>query len=127
MESNKPRVVKSYETLSEELQEQIKLAYPEGFAQNLIKYKNAAAESVSALIFETDERVYLVKMTITQAHAIIEDDEDYNAAGQLKQAAQEEYEDKYGDLDYMSDYLEDSDEDDGEAGEEGDSKVDDFL
>lgn len=124
MESNKPRVVKSFENLSEELQEQIKLAYPEGFAQNLIKYKNAAGESVSALIFETDERVYLVKMTITQAHAIIEDDEDYNADGQLKQAAQEEYEDKYGDLDYMSDYLEDSDDEDTE--EEDDSDMDDF-
>lgn len=124
MKANKPRVVKSYENLSEELQEQIKLAYPEGFAQNLIKYKNAAGESVSALIFETDERVYLVKMTITQAHAIIEDDDDYNAAGQLKQAAQEEYEDKYGDLDYMSDYLGD---DDTQSDEETNSDEDDFL
>lgn len=124
MESNKPRVVKSYEALSEELQEQIKLAYPEGFAQNLIKYKNAAGDSVSALIFETDDRVYLVKMTVTQAHAIIEDDEDYNADGQLKQAAQEEYEDKYGDLDYMSEYLEDGDDDEEE--EEDASDQDDF-
>lgn len=114
METNKPRVVKGYEALSKELQEQIKLAYPEGFAQNLIKYKNAAGESVSALIFETDDRVYLVKMTVIQAHAIIEDDDDYNADGQLKQAAQDEYEDKYGDLDYMSDYLDDSDDDETE-------------
>lgn len=125
MEANKPRVVKSYENLSEELQEQIKLAYPKGFAQNLIKYKNAAGEPVSALIFETDERVYLVKMTTSQAHAIIEDDDDYNAAGQLKQAALEEYEDKYADLDYMSEYIGDDDDDEGEN-ESNDSDMGDF-
>ena len=108
---SKPRVVKSYENLDEELQEQIKLAYPSGFAQHLITYDNAAGAPTSALIFETDEKIYLIKMTRAQAFQISADDEDFNSDGVLKEGAREEYEDKYSDLDYMSDYIDDDGDD----------------
>ena len=38
---NKPRVVKDYDKLPLEVQGQIKLNYPQGFAGNLITYINA--------------------------------------------------------------------------------------
>lgn len=123
MQSSKPRVVKSYDSLEPELQEQIKLAYPNGFAQHLVSYTNAAGEKVSALIFETDDRHYLVKMTRAQALQIIAADKDYNADGTLKAGVKEEYEDKYGDLDYMSDYMggdDDEEESDGDDDDDGD-------
>ena len=119
MQPSKPRVVKSYDSLDEDLQEQIKLAYPSGFAQHLISYTNANGEKVSALIFETDERHYLIKMTKAQAHQIIADDVDFGSDGMLKDAAREEYEDKYSDLDYMSDYI-DGDDNSEEADEPSD-------
>ena len=100
--ANKPRVVKDYEKLEEDIQEQIKLMYPYGFAKHLIQYKNAEGKFVSALPFETDDRYYLVRMTLIEARQIIEDDEDYDESGELKESVKEEYEEKYGDMDYLT-------------------------
>jgi hypothetical protein len=102
MATNKPRIVKDYEKLDPEIQEQIKLMYPYGFAKHLIQYKNAEGKFVSALPFETDDRYYLVRMTLIEARQIIEDDDDYDASGELKESVKEEYEEKYGDLDYLT-------------------------
>ena len=100
--ANKPRVVKDYERLDAEIQEQIKLMYPYGFAKHLIQYKNAEGKFVSALPFETDDRYYLVRMTLGEARQIIEDDDDYDESGELKESVKEEYEEKYGDMDYLT-------------------------
>ena len=76
--------------------------YPYGFAKHLIQYKNAEGKFVSALPFETDDRYYLVRMTLIEARQIIEDDDDYDESGELKESVKEEYEEKYGDMDYLS-------------------------
>lgn len=94
---NKPRVVKDYDKLSEEIMEQIKLNYPRGFQRNLITFKNAQGRYVSALPFETEEKYYLIRMTKSEAADIIENDDDYNDDGILKQGVREEYEEKYDD------------------------------
>ena len=96
---SKPRVVKDYEKLDENVKEQIKLEYPNGFEHNLVKFQNKEGLNVSALPFETDEVYYLVRMTIAEAQEIIEDDEDYDDEGVLKDDIREEYEDKYEDED----------------------------
>ena len=63
MESNpKPRVTQAYEKLNESIQEQVKLAYPEGFSQHLIPFVNKEGKKVKALRFETDEKIYLIRM-----------------------------------------------------------------
>ena len=120
--ANKPRIVKDYEKLDEEIQEQIKLMYPYGFAKHLIQYKNAEGKFVSALPFETDDRYYLVRMTLNEARQIIEDDDDYDESGELKESVKEEYEEKYGDMDYLSitegDTAADDDDDDVDTKEE---------
>ncbi len=100
--SSKPRVVKDYEKLDANIQEQIKFMYPFGFAKYLIQYKNAEGKFVSALPFETDDRYYLVRMTLIEARQIIEDDDDYDESGELKESVKEEYEEKYGDMDYLT-------------------------
>ncbi len=99
---NKPRIVKDYEKLDPEIQEQIKLNYPYGFHRNLIQYKNIEGKFVSALPFETEDKYYLVRMTLVEAKQIIEDDDDYNARGELKESIKEDYEEKYGDLDHLT-------------------------
>lgn len=76
--------------------------YPYGFAKYLIQYKNAEGKFVSALPFETDDRYYLVRMTLIEARQIIEDDDDYDESGELKESVKEEYEEKYGDMDYLT-------------------------
>lgn len=112
---NKPRVIKDFEKLDSNIQEQIKLAYPNGFYDFLITYTDRTGKLVSALPFETDEKYYLVRMTYSEAIAIIEDDDDFDDDGNLKVDVKEEYGEKYKDLDYMADYVggnEDEDEED---------------
>ena len=129
--SSKPRVVKDYDKLDESVLEQIKLAYPHGFKLNLIDFKNARGDTVSALPFETDDRYYLVRMTVKQATRIIAEDDDYDEDGRLKAKVRRSYEAKYddddegdddgddlgGDLDDLG--FDDDDEYGGEDDEEG--------
>ena len=89
--STKPRVVKDYEKLDPGVLEQIKLAYPMGFRKHLITFRNAQGDMVSALPFETDDRYYLVRMTIVQAVKFIEDDDDYDEDGNLKPKVRKAY------------------------------------
>lgn len=110
MSVNKPRIIKDFTKLSPDIQEQIKLVYSEGFSQHLIRFTNKDGLLVSALPFETDEAYYLVKMTIQEAKEIIEDDEDYDDDGILKEETKDEYAGKYAEVDYLADKL-DTDDD----------------
>jgi len=107
MKNSKPRVVKDYNKLEEAVQKQIKIAYPWGYYKHLISFVNASGKKVSALPFETDEKYYLVRMTIAEAKQIVDDDNDYTAEGILKKSIKLEYEDKYSDDD--DDFKEDDD------------------
>lgn len=120
MKNEKLRVIKDFHKLDEEIQEQIKLVYPYGFNNHLIRFTDKEGKNVSALPFETDEKYYLVRMTATQARQLIEEDLDYDAEGNLKDSVRDEYEDKHADVDYMSDYFNE------EGDEEGEGKDDDF-
>lgn len=99
MSNGKPRVVKDFEKLTDDIQEQIKLAYPEGFSHQLITFTDKDGFKVSALPFETDEKYYLVRMTKKQATALIEDDDDYDDDGFLKEDIRLDYEEKHMDFD----------------------------
>lgn len=92
---SKPRVVKDYEKLDESVQQQIKLTYPRGFHKHLVKFKNAKGDKVSALPFETDDRYYLVRMTVEEAREIVKEDTDFDEEGNLKDAIKEDYADKF--------------------------------
>jgi hypothetical protein len=94
---DKPRVIKDFDALDVAIQEQIKLFYPEGFYEHLIRFPNKEGKLVSALPFETEEKYYLVRMTVAQAQEIIEDDDDYGDDGTLRDDVRDEYEEKYDD------------------------------
>jgi len=99
----KPRLITAYEKISPEIQEQIKLTFPYGFSEELIHFNNKDGDRVSALRFETDEKIYLIKMSQQRAEEIIAEDEDYDDEGNLKRTVKADFEDKYSDLDYMPD------------------------
>ena len=50
----------------------------DGFSQHLIEYKNKNGESVFALPFETDEKIFLIRMSFKRAIQIIKDDSGYD-------------------------------------------------
>jgi hypothetical protein len=97
--NNKPRILKAFEALDKEIQEQIKLAYPEGFEDHLIKFVNKDGVYQSGLPFETEDKYYLVKMTREEASMLIAEDDDYDDEGNLRDEVREEYEDRYSDED----------------------------
>ena len=114
MDNAKPRIVKDFEKLDPEIQEQIKLQYPEGFHENLVSYTDREGLKRSALPFETEEKYYLVRMSVAEAKQIIEDDDDYDDDGMLRSDVQEDYEEKHGDSDFDSS----DDDEDGDESEE---------
>ncbi len=127
MNISKPRVIKDYEKLDPEIQEKIKLEYPSGYSENLIYFNNKDGKRVSALPFETEGKYYLVRMTVYEAEKIIEDDDDYDSTGSLKDSAKEEYESKYSDDEFLSteteaeevaDVADDDDDDDFDEDDE---------
>ncbi|MFT4771227.1 MAG: hypothetical protein ACI9CP_000089 [Cryomorphaceae bacterium] len=99
----KPRVITSFEKIAPAIQEQIKLTFPYGFSDELIHFNNQDGDRVSALRFESDERIYLIKMSQARAEELIDEDEDYDDEGNLKKNVQSDFEDKYSELDYMPD------------------------
>jgi hypothetical protein len=80
---NKPRIIKDYEKLNEEILGLIKLEYPYGFDRKLIQFKNGKGKYISALPFETDDYYYLIRMTRQEAREIIGEDDDYDEDGNL--------------------------------------------
>jgi hypothetical protein len=125
MNPNKPRVIKDYDKLDPEIQEKIKLEYPSGYSENLIYFTNKDGKRVSALPFETDDKYYLVRMTVYEAEKIIEEDDDYDSTGSLKDSAKEEYENKYAEDDILADSA-DVDEIDDVADDDFDDDDEDF-
>jgi len=104
---SKLRVIKDYEKLDLSIKEQIKLTYPEGFIKHLITFTNREGKLVSALPFETDDKIYLVRMNQEEASSIIDLDDDYDDSGFLKDSIKEEFENKY---DLADDEFEDDDD-----------------
>ena len=100
---DKIRVAQDYDKLSRELKEQVKLVYPEGYRQYLVEFTNKEGVKVKALRFETDEKIYLIRMTAEYADSLIEDDDDYDEEGVLREDVRDEYEEKHSDVDYLND------------------------
>lgn len=103
MTNTKPRLVKDYEKLPEEIINRVKLQYPEGFVGHLVTYTNKEGNKVSALPFDTEEIYYLIRMTAGEARQIIEDDDDYDDDGILR--------DDFGDDEAFKDDEEEQDDD----------------
>jgi len=93
----KPRIIKDFEKLDTEIQEQIKLSYPTGFFEHLVSYTDRDGNGQWALPFETEEKYYLVRMSIAEAKKLISDDDDYDDNGVLRDDIQEMYQEKYSD------------------------------
>ncbi len=96
---SKPRVVKDYTKLGEDILALIKLKYPFGFEKQLIRFKDKEGRFISALPFETEDRYYLIRMTSVQAKEVIEQDDDYNEDGNLTELAKKRLEDEISDID----------------------------
>ncbi|MCL2561296.1 MAG: hypothetical protein FWE10_03115 [Rikenellaceae bacterium] len=62
--NNKKRVVISYHNLSPELQIELRKKYPLGFTESMIRIEKGPGDFFYAVVFETDEVNYLVKIDV---------------------------------------------------------------
>ena len=102
MEKNKLKVIQDYKKLSQELKEQLKLVYPNGFGDHLEYFVTGSGQKVIALRFETDEKIYLLRMSEDLAYKLVEDDPDYDEDHNLLLSVKEEYELKHADVEYLN-------------------------
>jgi hypothetical protein len=112
MTNSKPKVIKDYNKLDKALQQQIKLIYADGFAENLIHFFDKNGTKITVLPFETEDKNYMLRMTENEAVALVDEDDDFDDEGFLKDEIKQKYVGKYSDLDHIADQLpDDTDED----------------
>lgn len=125
MATDKPRVIKDYNKLDKELQQQIKLVYADGFADNLIHFFDKNGLKITVLPFETEDKYYMLRMTENEAVQIVDDDDDFDEDGFLKSEVKQNYEDKFADLDHIAEQMTDDDADDADSYDDDDYGDDD--
>ncbi|MDD3108792.1 MAG: hypothetical protein PHV49_06260 [Alistipes sp.] len=73
----KKRVVISYKNLTEALRELIKEQYPNGYTDQMIRIDKAPGDFFYAIVLETEEICYLVKVDVKIDDKVEEDKEDF--------------------------------------------------
>jgi hypothetical protein len=66
MANPKKRLIKSLDTLSEDLKELIKRQYPTGYESNITRIVSPKKEQLFVFPLETDDAIYLVKVPVTK-------------------------------------------------------------
>jgi hypothetical protein len=125
---SKPKVIKDFDKLDEGIQERIRENYPDGFDKHLIKFVNVEGKTVSALPFETEDRYYLVRMTLKEARQLSEnEDEDFDPDA-ISAEIKDEFKDNFGadDVEDEKDDFDDKDDYDDDDQDEDDKDNDDY-
>lgn len=74
---SKKRAIVTYEKLSEEMRDRLEEAFPEGFGGAMTQISTPTGELMDAVLWETDEMIYLVKLNkVKQKNVVIPDEED---------------------------------------------------
>lgn len=100
---DKPKVVTDYQKLSPELMELFNETFPHGIVGQTIRFPNAKGEIITAVRMETEDRIYLVKLSARAKEILSDEDLD----DLIRSNATED-----SSSDSMSDDVDDSDEED---------------
>lgn len=113
---SKKKSIISYDKLNIDQKKQLLIAFPEGFSGNTTKMTNPiTGEVFDALLWETDEIIYLVKLPkVTVKSPSVDDDDD-------------DFEDDFDAVDAKGedDDMADDDDDDDSYGDSPDEEADD--
>lgn len=75
IKSNKKRVVVKFQNLPEELQDAVKRQYPMGFTDHMIRIDKGPGDFFYAVMFETEDTSYLVKIDVNVDGQLDDDDD----------------------------------------------------
>jgi len=115
MADSKKRVIKSLETLTEELKDLIKKQHPNGFESSISRIMTAKKEPIFVFPLETADSIYLVKVPATKNSAggydvdsgereDEDDDEGFDADGYSSKGGEFDDEDGAKDPSYEPDF-----------------------
>lgn len=90
---SKPKVIKDFTKLDEDLQEQILDQYPNGYEESLILFTDKDGKYKHALPYETEDRYYLLRMPLLKPKKAVSDNSE--------EETEEEENTGYTDLDTM--------------------------
>jgi hypothetical protein len=103
----KKRAIISYDKLTIDQKKQILKDFPDGYINHLTTIKTPTGEMLDALIWETEEVIYLVKINKITPKAAVDDeddddfeDDDFEADGDMKDDDIDDDADEDGDDDY---------------------------
>lgn len=109
----KKRAIVSYEKLTVDQKKKLELAFPDGFGGAMTQIKTPTGETLDAVIWETEEIIYLVKIVKPQSKSVSLDDDDDDMLDDLDvKIEDEDDEDDEDDDSYGDEPDEDDDEDD---------------
>jgi DNA-directed RNA polymerase subunit delta len=74
--TSKKKIIKDFDKLPEELQEEFLTLYPNGFAGKIVSFLNIKGEKVSAVPFETEDTIFMVKVAVIDKSKGKDDDDD---------------------------------------------------
>lgn len=72
----KKRAIVSYDKLTAEQKRELYKSFPDGYGTNMTQIKTPTGETMDALIWETEEIIYLVKITRMMTASLDDDDDD---------------------------------------------------
>lgn len=114
----KKRSIISYDKLTIDQKKQILRDFPDGYGNHLTTVTNATGEVQEALIWETEEIIYLVKIPKSMTRPVVDDDDDeddldleFDKIGDIKDDDMDSDDDDDSYDDKADDEPEDEDED----------------
>lgn len=118
MAASKKRVIKSLETLDEELRDLIKRQYPNGYEGSITRISNAKKEPIFVFPLETPEATYLIKIPFTK-----NSEGEYDVeSGARQEFSEEDGESSYAERDEFANTDGNFEEGEGEESQERSSK-----
>lgn len=114
----KKRAIVSYDKLTIDQKKQLLLAFPDGFSEGMTQIKTPTGETLDALLWETEEIIYLVKLNKPMGKPVkapVDDDDD----------DEEDFEDDIpDDVKEEEDPADDDDDDDYDVADDDDDEED---
>lgn len=102
MNTSKPKVIKEFDKLTDEMQEAVMEKYADGFTEHIVRFTDQHGKYINAVPFETEDRYYLVKMAnLVTAKPFKDDDPSDGPADNDREDKEEDTDDKFTDLDTM--------------------------
>ena len=74
---SKKRAIDSYDKLAEDMKDRLEDAFPEGFGGGMTQIKTPTGETLDALLWETEDIIYLIKLNkVNKKPVVIPDDDE---------------------------------------------------